>query len=141
MYNSRFQGMNLYANDATSINVGQTAKENMEKSGLLNPNTDSSIKVGGDIINRGDFTSVTLDLNQIGVQAPDMADLSLAVNNNIGSTSISEATLLSSLYYNTDTHVLTYQNISGVKFTRSEEHTSELQSPMYLVCRLLLEKK
>src|SRR5437762_10748446 len=30
------------------------------------------------------------------------------------------------------------------KFTlmqRSEEHTSELQSPMYLVCRLLLEKK
>src|ERR1017187_10940979 len=25
-------------------------------------------------------------------------------------------------------------------FTRSEEHTSELQSPMYLVCRLLLEK-
>src|SRR5437762_3802514 len=24
--------------------------------------------------------------------------------------------------------------------SRSEEHTSELQSPMYLVCRLLLEK-
>src|SRR5437762_7922397 len=28
-----------------------------------------------------------------------------------------------------------------VRGTRSEEHTSELQSPMYLVCRLLLEKK
>src|SRR5438552_8507477 len=26
-------------------------------------------------------------------------------------------------------------------FTRSEEHTSELQSPDHLVCRLLLEKK
>src|ERR1017187_8401598 len=26
-------------------------------------------------------------------------------------------------------------------FLRSEEHTSELPSPMYLVCRLLLEKK
>src|SRR5437879_3950403 len=26
-------------------------------------------------------------------------------------------------------------------FLRSEEHTSELQSPMYVVCRLLLEKK
>src|SRR5437879_11094094 len=25
--------------------------------------------------------------------------------------------------------------------SRSEEHTSELKSPMYLVCRLLLEKK
>src|SRR5437879_11118802 len=29
----------------------------------------------------------------------------------------------------------------GVSGVRSEEHTSELQSPMYLVCRLLLEKK
>ena len=28
-----------------------------------------------------------------------------------------------------------------VKFARSEEHTSELQSQAYLVCRLLLEKK
>src|SRR5258708_24827472 len=27
------------------------------------------------------------------------------------------------------------------KSTRSEEHTSELQSPDHLVCRLLLEKK
>src|SRR5436189_4493094 len=27
------------------------------------------------------------------------------------------------------------------RWARSEEHTSELQSPMYLVCRLLLEKK
>src|SRR5438876_1677702 len=26
-------------------------------------------------------------------------------------------------------------------FRRSEEHTSELQSPVHLVCRLLLEKK
>src|SRR5437762_11195960 len=26
-------------------------------------------------------------------------------------------------------------------YFRSEEHASELQSPMYLVCRLLLEKK
>src|SRR5437763_13347375 len=31
--------------------------------------------------------------------------------------------------------------IRGVNVYRSEEHTSELQSPMYLVCRLLLEKK
>src|SRR5437764_10324862 len=29
----------------------------------------------------------------------------------------------------------------GQRLSRSEEHTSELQSPMYLVCRLLLEKK
>src|SRR5258708_23774191 len=32
--------------------------------------------------------------------------------------------------------------ISGIlKASRSEEHTSELQSPDHLVCRLLLEKK
>src|SRR5437764_6424654 len=30
---------------------------------------------------------------------------------------------------------------AGAAPSRSEEHTSELQSPMYLVCRLLLEKK
>src|SRR3712207_7522074 len=29
----------------------------------------------------------------------------------------------------------------GVLLVRSEEHTSELQSRQYLVCRLLLEKK
>src|ERR1017187_11008395 len=38
-----------------------------------------------------------------------------------------------------------YQNlqkvVSETNVQRSEEHTSELQSPMYLVCRLLLEKK
>src|SRR3989454_5143504 len=29
----------------------------------------------------------------------------------------------------------------GIRVERSEEHTSELQSPCNLVCRLLLEKK
>src|SRR3712207_8569233 len=32
-----------------------------------------------------------------------------------------------------------YRYVAG--YTRSEEHTSELQSRQYLVCRLLLEKK
>src|SRR5690348_17792716 len=30
---------------------------------------------------------------------------------------------------------------AGDEVIRSEEHTSELQSPVHLVCRLLLEKK
>src|SRR3712207_8086757 len=30
---------------------------------------------------------------------------------------------------------------SAISLSRSEEHTSELQSRQYLVCRLLLEKK
>src|SRR5256885_9166306 len=33
-----------------------------------------------------------------------------------------------------------HENIGGLR-RRSEEHTSELQSPCNLVCRLLLEKK
>src|SRR5437762_7148357 len=33
------------------------------------------------------------------------------------------------------------QSFRPFHIVRSEEHTSELQSPMYLVCRLLLEKK
>src|SRR3712207_7261723 len=33
------------------------------------------------------------------------------------------------------------QNVHRYFFYRSEEHTSELQSRQYLVCRLLLEKK
>src|SRR5690348_17951057 len=31
--------------------------------------------------------------------------------------------------------------LHGLRLDRSEEHTSELQSPVHLVCRLLLEKK
>src|SRR3712207_8076881 len=34
-----------------------------------------------------------------------------------------------------------YNLCPNVRFFRSEEHTSELQSRQYLVCRLLLEKK
>src|SRR3712207_8129062 len=35
----------------------------------------------------------------------------------------------------------TSESASNVAWIRSEEHTSELQSRQYLVCRLLLEKK
>src|SRR5437879_6808772 len=42
-------------------------------------------------------------------------------------------------------HVIAATFVQGAAFAfnmpRSEEHTSELQSPMYLVCRLLLVKK
>src|SRR3712207_7865009 len=41
-----------------------------------------------------------------------------------------------------DVHVLHADRAAvGVAQHRSEEHTSELQSRQYLVCRLLLEKK
>src|SRR5437879_7894777 len=37
-------------------------------------------------------------------------------------------------------HVTIALVVHGPPLRRSEEHTSELQSPMYLVCRLLLDK-
>src|SRR3712207_7019166 len=36
---------------------------------------------------------------------------------------------------------LSHGNPACIRASRSEEHTSELQSRQYLVCRLLLEKK
>src|SRR2546429_4512588 len=42
---------------------------------------------------------------------------------------------------NPDLFLLSEKAILGSKLGRSEEHTSELQSRLHLVCRLLLEKK
>jgi hypothetical protein len=88
MDNSRFQGMNLSADDVTSITVA------------------------GDINNRGNFTTTVLDLSSTsGELAPDLSLLSQAVNNSIGNTSISAATLVTTLFYNPKTQTMTYQNI------------------------------
>src|SRR5258708_11058959 len=40
-----------------------------------------------------------------------------------------------------DLRQLGFREVVGHRGRRSEEHTSELQSPDHLVCRLLLEKK
>src|SRR5438876_2468906 len=40
-----------------------------------------------------------------------------------------------------DTRVCSGSKLACHFLSRSEEHTSELQSPVHLVCRLLLEKK
>src|SRR3712207_8371943 len=42
---------------------------------------------------------------------------------------------------NADRTVVDFTNDNPTHILRSEEHTSELQSRQYLVCRLLLEKK
>src|ERR1035437_11121856 len=46
------------------------------------------------------------------------------------------------IYLGEPGHILVTQHLQGGKedVERSEEHTSELQSRQYLVCRLLLEK-
>src|SRR3712207_8381882 len=65
-----------------------------------------------------------------------------------GLASVSAALLVSSAVVAADTAdsatpavTATVKDSSADKEARSEEHTSELQSRQYLVCRLLLEKK
>src|SRR5690348_18189753 len=43
--------------------------------------------------------------------------------------------------YSSTPAVVTVTQVKVTSANRSEEHTSELQSPVHLVCRLLLEKK
>src|SRR3989441_2175689 len=52
-----------------------------------------------------------------------------------------EAGVLDTDLARADEAFLTGTSEVGVEHARSEEHTSELQSLAYLVCRLLLEKK
>src|SRR5258708_23111286 len=47
----------------------------------------------------------------------------------------------SGIMYHRLGHQLHQRHAGAELVTRSEEHTSELQSPDHLVCRLLLEKK
>jgi filamentous hemagglutinin family protein len=76
--NSSLIGQNLQPTDVTSINVGQTAKNNMELSGILNPATDSNLTVGGDILNAGEFNSIPV------ASAPDLALLNQAYDMSTG---------------------------------------------------------
>lgn len=59
-YNFGFLGQNLSPAQMTSINVGKTAKINMEDAGLLNSATDGGLLVGGSISYRGDLTTIDL---------------------------------------------------------------------------------
>src|SRR3712207_8610825 len=65
----------------------------------------------------------------------------------LGSTNRSLSLATSSLAFTTKTQPTLSPSISAIQqrslaaASRSEEHTSELQSRQYLVCRLLLEKK
>ena len=100
MNNDGFAGQNLFPGDVTSINVGLTAKANMENSGLLDPNTDSGIKVGGDILDQSAYSSV---------QVASLPDLSQLVFADIDGQPVSLADLASRLQYNPTTGTLTFQ--------------------------------
>src|SRR5258708_17505352 len=59
-----------------------------------------------------------------------------------GNTSYgADADLKIRVSYDKQARTLTVSERASKRSLRSEEHTSELQSPDHLVCRLLLEKK
>ncbi len=102
MNNCGFQGMNLSADDVTSITAG------------------------GDIISRSAFTSI--DLSQFaGWEAPMLSYLSQAVNNSLSATALS-----TSFFYNPSTHVLTYQNLPGVNLASVLQLLQNLTVQVYV---------
>src|SRR3712207_7222885 len=78
------------------------------------------------------FRSVTTAASVVLSRAPDRSGQPISA---AGSTGAAAAT--STLGKNTATTAASAPSAPS----RSEEHTSELQSRQYLVCRLLLEKK
>src|ERR1017187_10922441 len=73
--------------------------------------------------------------------------MELAANNASSSAEASEPSIISDTVLDVTlggrltTWAGSVDGVHASEERRSEEHTSELQSPMYLVCRLLLEKK
>jgi filamentous hemagglutinin family protein len=100
MNNTSFAGQNLKPGDVTSINVGQVAKAKMEDAGILNPSTDSNLKVGGDILNQSEFNGVTV------ASAPDLDFLNQAVVDGVA-TPLTD--LFSRLHYDPTTGELIFQ--------------------------------
>ena len=81
-YNFGFLGENLSPSQATCINVGQSAKVNLEKAGILNSATDGGLPVGGNISYRGDLSSIDLTTAELADLLPvtlfsDSADTSV----------------------------------------------------------------
>src|SRR2546425_9164308 len=82
-----------------------------------------------------DTFSRGLERDRLGVQGLAVAE---QVLHELGEAALVEERLLSLLSF---ALVLERDREGLVQERRSEEHTSELQSLAYLVCRLLLEKK
>mgnify|MGYP000666152311 CR=1 FL=1 len=71
--------------------------------------------------------------NSSSMHYPEMNHFSIDKLNKIAFSALAAASLM---------HILKKQRDAvGLSIYRSEEHTSELQSRLHLVCRLLLEKK
>src|SRR5690348_17600953 len=74
------------------------------------------------------------------------ADTRRKISSGVATSSASLSAFSSARFLGTTSPITTWMKLIARNATaklspRSEEHTSELQSPVHLVCRLLLEKK
>src|SRR5207248_11488796 len=123
---------------------------------LLDPHQDwSPAQIKSGLVNRADVvvTDAKTGIHDIGptAQGAGRENLSVAANGatwlspvsaSFGKVPASSPRSVVLTVFNPTGNTQTF-TVSEWKFTvnRSEEHTSELQSPYDLVCRLLLEKK
>src|SRR5437762_9274755 len=90
------------------------------------------------------FRSIVIDVAPENVPKAETSTITVR-GSPVPLLSVDACTARSTTITTTDPSLFFVPRISAldvsVTANRSEEHTSELQSPMYLVCRLLLEKK
>src|SRR3712207_8031739 len=95
----------------------------------------------------GDGKQVIMSSKNVFIPFPDKAAphitgaISPLIHPFINPLYISSLVNVPSLKYFSNNSSSVSATASIIMFLRSEEHTSELQSRQYLVCRLLLEKK
>src|SRR3712207_1811639 len=95
---------------------------------LLTELTMANLRAGGDVVDRRDFLA----------RADLLAACGMTV---LISDFLAYHRLAAYLAWRTDGRIGMVMGVPSLIDLRSEEHTSELQSRQYLVCRLLLEKK
>src|SRR5687767_3248509 len=89
---------------------------------------------------RGTITGTVRDSSKAVVPGATVTITSAAMGNVVTAVT-NESGYFEVPYLIAGTYKVTVELQGFKKYVRSEEHTSELQSLAYLVCRLLLEKK
>src|SRR2546425_8670427 len=104
--------------------------------------TDSQISLGDHTDRFAYYTSLSVNRTDVGLMTPEPQERHDNNNGVGGFTSlIFNATTADQLRFVGSARADYFQIPNTADKLRSEEHTSELQSLAYLVCRLLLEKK
>ena len=115
--------MSLDFNEIRQL-LAAIAQTDISEVNLKSENFELTVRRGVHFVNQVTPEAVTLPSTPVSIPSPDISSGVENINRDASDAANGGA-----------------QSGSGAKDSRSEEHTSELQSRQYLVCRLLLEKK